>query len=185
MAIKTELSRNDFTEILSNYTLGEYRDSQPVTAGTVQTNFLLQTTKGKSVFRYYENRSKDSVLFEVYLIKYLRNKNYPCPAPFKSKYGTYVDIYNKKPYVIFEFIEGHHIEEPDENQRKQLIRKVAELQNITKNYRPLSKAHRWNYSIELCKELARKEAQKIATPNARKKLTWFESERAFGNSLSN
>ena len=95
MEIKTELSRSDFTEILSNYTLGEYRDSQPVTAGTVQTNFLLQTTKGKSVFRYYENRSKDSVLFEVYLIKYLRNKNYPCPAPFKSKYGMYVDIYNK------------------------------------------------------------------------------------------
>jgi Ser/Thr protein kinase RdoA (MazF antagonist) len=88
----------------------------------------------------------------------------------------YVDIYGKKPYVIFEFIEGHHIEDPNENQKRQLIRKVAELQNITKDYRPFNKAYRWNYGIELCEELAQKEARKLATPNARKKLTWLESE---------
>jgi homoserine kinase type II len=176
MAIKTELSRGDFTEILSKYTLGEYGDAQPITAGTVQTNFLLHTTKGKFVFRYYENRSNDSVLFEINLMRYLRDHNYPCPTPCKNKHGAYVDIHNTKPYVIFEFIEGHHIEDPNEDQRRQLIRKVAELQNITKNYRPRNKTHRWNYGIELCKELARKEAQKLATPKAREKLTWFERE---------
>jgi homoserine kinase type II len=176
MAVKTELSRSAFVEILTNYNLGEYRQSQPLTAGTVQTNFLIQTTKGNFVFRYYENRSKDSVSFEVNLVTYLRSKNYPCPAPFKNNHGMYIDTYNKKPYVMFEFVEGYHIEEPNESQKMQLIRKVAELQNITKNYRPFKRSHRWNYSIELCEALARKEAQRIATPNAKQKLTWFESE---------
>jgi hypothetical protein len=41
MAAKTELSRSDFTEILPNYNLGEYRDSRPITAGTVQINFVV------------------------------------------------------------------------------------------------------------------------------------------------
>src|SRR6187455_1183398 len=144
MAVKTQLSKGDFAKILTNYDLGEYKHTQPINEGTVQTNFLLQTIRGKAVFRYYENRSKDSVSFEVNLIKYLRSQNYPCPAPFKNNRGMYIDTYNKKPFVIFEFVEGYHIEDPNESQKMQLIRKVAELQNITKNYRPFKKSHRWN-----------------------------------------
>lgn len=176
MAVKTKFTKNDLTEILSNYDLGEYKGSKPIIAGAVQTNFLLQTTKDKFVLRYYENRSKESVLFEANLIKYLKDKKYPCPAPFKNKHGKFVGVYNGKPYVTFEFIEGQHVKSPNGNQKRQLIKKVAELQNITKNYKPRYKKYRWNYSIKLCRELARKEAKKINTANSRKKLKWFEGE---------
>ena len=164
-------------EILLNYDLGEYTDSKVFTSGTVQTNILVQTTKGKFVFRYYgKNRSEKSVLFESNLVKYLKDRDYPCPAPFANKHGKFVGVYNKKPYVIFEFIEGQHIENPNENQKKQFIKKVAELHNITKNYRPSYKKHRWNYSIELCRELAQKEAEEINTANSREKLKWLENK---------
>lgn len=176
MVVKTIFSKKDFTDILSNYNLGEYKDSRLFTTGAVETNYLLQTTKGKFVFRYYENRSKNSVLFESGLIKYLKDKNYPCPAQFKNKHGKFVSIYKEKPYSIFEFVEGQHLKTQNENQKKQLIKKVAELQNITKNYRPNNKKYRLNYNIENCRELARKEAKKINTANAREKLKWFESE---------
>ena len=49
-------------------------------------------------------------------------------------------------------------------------------QNITKNYRPVNKKYRWNYSVELCREFARKEAEKINTTDSREKLKWFEKE---------
>lgn len=176
MAVKTIFSKSDFIGILSDYNLGEYRDSKPFTTGAVQTNYLLQTTKGKFVFRYYENRSKNSVSFESNLIKYLKDKNYPCPAPFKNKRGEFVSTYKEKPYIIFEFVEGRHIKNPNENQKKELIKRVAELQDITKNYKPQNKKYRWNYSAELCRELARKEAQKLNTINAKEKLKWLESE---------
>src|SRR5262245_28124818 len=101
MAIKTALSKGDFTEILSNYRLGEYTESKTFITGTVQTNFLLQTTQGKFAFRYYENRSQGSVRFEAHLVTYLKGKHYPCPAPFKNKHGEFVGIYGSKPYVIF------------------------------------------------------------------------------------
>lgn len=174
MSVKTEFSKNDLAKILSSYNLGEYKNIEPFTGGTVQTNLLLETTKGKFVFRYYENRSKDSVLFECNLMKYLKDRNYPCPALFRNKNGTFVTIYNKKPCVFFEFIEGQHIETPDENQKKQIIKQVAKLQNLTRNYRPLYKKYRWNYSIELCRALARKEA--IDRANLAEKLKWFENE---------
>ncbi|MCK5026614.1 MAG: homoserine kinase [Nanoarchaeota archaeon] len=176
MAIKTNFTKNEIIKILSNYKLGDLIDFELFTKGTVQTNLLLKTTKGNFMLKYYENRSKNSVLFEINLIRYLKDKKFPCPAILRNKHEKFVDIYNKKPYVIFEFVEGKHIEKPNKEQKKQLIKKVAELQNITKNYRPFYKKYRWNYSVELCKKLARIKAKKINTINSKEKLKWLEME---------
>lgn len=176
MAVKTPFSKIDFNKILSGYDLGELGRSKSFITGTVQTNFLLVTTKGKFVFRYYENRSKKSVQFESHLIEHLQQNNYPCPAQFENKNGEYVSIYKRKPFIIFEFIEGKHLENPSENQRKQLIEKVAELHHITKGFQPKNTNSRLNYNIENCRKLAQKETKRIGTANARAKLKWFESE---------
>jgi len=176
MAVKTTFPEKEFIEILSNYRLGEFISSHPITSGTVQTNFFIQTTNGKFVFRYYENRSKESVAFECNLIKYLKDRDFPCPAPFKNKKGRYVGITHEKPFVLFEFIEGQHVENPNSAQKNQLIQKAAELQNLTRNYRPHNLKYRWNYNIELCRELAQKTARTINTANAREKLDWFNDE---------
>lgn len=174
--VDTKFLREDFDKILSNYDLGSYIISKKFRKGTVQTNILIKTTKGKFVLRYYENRSKNSVLFEVNLIKYLKYNKYPCPAPFWNKRGKFIGIYKKKPYTIFEFVEGKHLKKPTEKQKNQLTKKVAELQNITKNYKPDYKKYRWNYSIQLCKRLAKNETKKIGTKNAREKLMWLNRE---------
>lgn len=176
MAAKTDFSEQQLREILSHYQLGEYKASQPISQGNVQTNFFLSTTQGTFVFRYYENRSRESVLFESHLIHYLKNKHFPCPALLKNKEGKYIGVAHEKPYAIFEFIEGQHIENPTEEQKKQLIQKVAELQNVTRKYRPRSKKYRWNYSSELCRNLAHEAAQEIGTVQAEEKLAWVEQE---------
>jgi homoserine kinase type II len=176
MAVKTNLSIKDFIQILSNYNLGEFVDTNPFTSGKVQTNFLLQTTKGKYVFKYYENRSMGSVLFEVNLMKYLNDKHYPCPALFRNKHGMLAGNYNNKPFAIFEFIDGKQIKNPNENQKSELIKRAAELHNITKSYNPKYKKYRWNYSPELCKELAGKKAKLHNTRNLKAKQKWLECE---------
>jgi len=176
MAVKTKFSKSDFLKILSDYDLGKYKSSKPFTTGAVQTNFLLQTTRGKFVFRYYENRSKNSVLFESDLIKHLTDKNYPCPAQFKNDDGKFVCTYKGKPFIIFEFVEGKHLKNPNEKQKNELVKKVAELQNITKNFKPKNTQFRLNYNVENCRKLVRKEAKKLNTENAREKLKWLESE---------
>ncbi len=176
MAVKTRFSEAELIGILSNYNLGEFKSCQPITAGTVQTNFAIQTTHAKVVFRYYENRTKESVAFECCLVNYLKTRKYPCPAPFKNIRGKFVGIYQEKPFVLFEFIEGQHLENPSPEQKKQFIHKVAELQILTRNYRPRNRSYRWNYSIELCRDLAQKSVQTLNTASAREKLAWLEGE---------
>ena len=174
---KSTIKSCDIKKIFTNYNLGEVKSFDSFEAGTVQTNILVYTTRGRFVLRYYErNRSFHSVLFEVNLIKYLKKRKYPCPDILRNKRGKFAAYFNNKPYAIFEFIEGVHIEQPNEKQRLRLIEKVAQLQNLTKNYRPTYTRHRWNYGIELCEILAENIATELATESAQKKLIWYRRQ---------
>lgn len=174
MVIKTTFSQGAFTKILSRYDLGDLLQIEPITQGTVQTNYLLHTTHGKYVFRCYENRARESVLFECDVLSYLQTHHYPCSTPIENQNGDYVGIYQAKPYVIFEFIAGAHLDQPTEIHQQQLIQKVAELQILGQDFHSPYQKYRWNYDPSLCRALAHVEAQKIGTEYALEKLEWVE-----------
>ena len=56
MGAKTKFKKEDFENILSKYNIGKYKSFKNFKFGWCQTNILLQTTKGKYVLKYYENR---------------------------------------------------------------------------------------------------------------------------------
>jgi homoserine kinase type II len=176
MAVKTPFTPDDFVNILSQYALGAYTHSEAVQQGTVQTNYFLYTTQGKFVFRYYENRAKESVLFESDLLAYLRRHHYPCPGQVKNTQGAYVGMVGHKPYVLFEFLEGEPIEQPSAHHWQQLIQKAAELQTLTQGYRSPYTPYRWNYDPDLCRTLAQAEARRINTRSAHEKFAWLAHE---------
>ena len=178
MAVKTPFTDDTLATVLSQYDLGTYTSSEPVLPGTVETTYFIQTTKGKFVFRYYENRSKESVLFESELLAHLTERRYPCPAPFRNTEGAYVGTYQDKPFMVLEFLAGRPIKRPDAHHKRQLIQKAAELQILTQDFRSRYTPHRWNYSPELCRTLARAEAARINTEDAYRKLDWLERELA-------
>jgi homoserine kinase type II len=178
MTVKTAFLPQDFVQILAQYALGTYLRADPVAAGTVQTNYLLHTTEGQFVFRCYENRSLESVLFEMHLLVYLKQHGYPCPAPFQTRQGAWVGFHHNKPYVLFEFMAGNQIDHPTALHQRQLIQKAAELHTLTSKYRPHYQQQRWNYTPALCRTLAQAVAAKIDTPTAYEKLAWVEQQLA-------
>src|SRR5690606_494468 len=127
------------------------------------------------VFRYYENRLLKSVLFETELLRYLKKNHYPCPNPIHNMNGEFVDMYNTKPFVIFEYMEGSHVQNPNEIQKKQLIQKVAELHRITKDYQSKYINSRLNYDVAFCIEEAQKASARLNTLNSKKKLHWLKN----------
>jgi homoserine kinase type II len=176
MAVKTIFSSSDLVTILSDYDLGEYVGSKPFTQGTVQTNLLIQTTRGQFAFRYYENRTVDSVCFEIELLKYLQTRNYPCPAPIQNREGHAVGMYANKPYAMFHYMDGHHVENPNVIQQGELIRHIAELHLLTSQYEPHHLEARSNYNVQFCRNQAEIEAEKINTIHAKWKLQWLNTE---------
>ncbi|MFC1997737.1 homoserine kinase [Chloroflexota bacterium] len=176
MAVKTQFTYQDFDHILTQYNQGTCTHFEPISHGTVQTNYMIHTTQGQYVFRYYENRTRESVLYESELLTYLTRHSYPCPAPIPDREGACVGTYQRKPFVIFEFIEGHHIEQPTQSHMGQLIQKVAELGILTRNYQPRFLSSRLNYDILHCRKLAQLEAEKIGTQDAFAKFAWLDSQ---------
>ncbi len=176
MAVKTLISNPDFELVLAHYALGTFLRAEPIPQGTVQTNYFLHTDRGKFVFRVYENRTFESALFESHLLAYLKKHAYPCPGPIKDRRGKTVGLFRQKPFMICEFIGGQPIQQPDENHKQQLIQKAAELNCLTRTYRPRYKKYRWNYDVDLCRRLAQAEAEKIHSQDAIDKFTWLDSQ---------
>lgn len=83
-----------------------------------------------------------------------------------------------QPYAVFEYVEGQHVEHPNERQREALIRAVAQLHLLTRRYRPAYARYRWNYSVALCEELATEAAHKIGSADAAAKLAWYREQLA-------
>jgi homoserine kinase type II len=176
MVAKTQFTPDEFVAILCHYDLGTYAHSAAISQGTVQTNFVIQTSQGRFVFRYYENRSKESVLFESDLLAYLTAQHYPCPRQIQNTQGTYVGIYRNKPYVLFEFVDGQAIEHPSLYHWQQLVQKAAVLQKLTQNYSSAYTQYRWNYDPVLCRDLAQAAAERLNTPSAHAKKAWLARE---------
>ena len=173
------LEPDEIEQILKQYDLGEFEQVSPLTAGTVQTNLLLCTSTGKWVLRYYSgNRGYNSVVFEANLVHYLASKGYPCPQIIADRYGKRVGRFRARPYALFEFVEGVHLEHPTEAQRQQLIRHVAELQNLTRNYRSAYQSYRWNYGVDLCADSAEDAARRNGSADAAAKLRWYQRQLA-------
>ena len=173
MAAQTAFSEHDLTEILAQYDVGLYQNAHLFSEGKVQTNLLIQTTTGVFVLKSY-GRSAESVRFEINLLNYLRKRAFPCPAPIKNRQGHYFGLFQQKPYVLFEYIEGQHIQDLNSHQRTQVIQAAAQLQVSTRHYRPHLMASRWNYDRDLCCELVHAKAESLGSANATEKAKWFD-----------
>ena len=176
MAVKTQISKADFEKILAQYALGTFLRAEPIPQGTVQTNYFLHTSRGRFVFRYYENRTFESALFESHLLAYLKKHAYPCPGPIKDGHGKTLGLFRQKPFMICEYIDGQPIQQPGEHHKQQLIQKAAQLNRLTRTYRPRYKKYRWNYDADLCRRLAQAEARKLHSQDAMDKYAWLDGQ---------
>lgn len=177
MPVKTTITESDFPKILSNYDLGEYHSFQTFAHGAGQTTALLETNKGKFVLRYYENRSKKHVLFEVQLFNYLHSKNYPVPTIIKNHSGNFSHEYKNKPYIILEFIGGEHSKNPndffDDNQVSEVVKAIAQLHNLTLHYKPKYFKDREPFDVAYCWKEFQKKHSKIVKSEKGK---WLKNE---------
>ncbi|MBI2109431.1 MAG: phosphotransferase [Parcubacteria group bacterium] len=177
MPVQTTINENDFLEILSNYDVGEYCGYETFGSGAGQTTVLLKTTEGKFVLRYYENRTKKHVAFEVQLINFLQDSNYPVLSIIKNRTGDFFGIYKEKPYMITAFIEGTHGQNPNDAFNKteiaEVIKLIAQLHNITKNNELEFFKDREPFDADYCLRIYCKQNRTESLP---KREQWLKNE---------
>jgi len=108
MAVYTKISESELKHFFSKYNLGKILNYNEIKEGIENTNYFVQTEKGKFILTLYEKRVEEKDLpFFISLMRNLFDKNFPCPEPIINKNGNYIsEILNKKAAVV-SFLEGN------------------------------------------------------------------------------
>lgn len=134
MAVYTKLTENNLKDFLSKYNLGELLKYKGIKEGIENTNYYIETVKGKFILTVYEKRVEEKDLpFFMGLMRNLFDANFPSPEPIINKNGNYItEIVNKKAALV-SFLNGNvKTNLSPENCNKVGIQ-TAKLHLITKN----------------------------------------------------
>src|SRR6188508_628429 len=81
MGLFTALSAEDGIAIARRYGLGEVRSLIAIPAGTINSNFALETEQGRFFVRINEGKQEDAVAWEAALVHDLAAAGIPVPEP--------------------------------------------------------------------------------------------------------
>lgn len=107
MAVYTKISAAEITEHLKKYDLGELVALKEIMDGIDNSNFILETKKGKFILTIFESRiDKNDLPFFVNFKLHLSQKGIYCPAPILDKQGSVITELKEKKSVIVTFLDG-------------------------------------------------------------------------------
>ena len=112
MAVFTEISNAQLDELLSHYDIGQARSLKGIASGIENSNFYLDTDKGKYVLTIFERLNKDQLPYYLELTSHLGKKGLAVSYPIPRKDGGLLSEINGKPCSIAPCLSGTYVEKP-------------------------------------------------------------------------
>ena len=92
---------------ISQFDVGALQSFSGITSGVSNTNYLLNTTKGRFILTLFEARTPaEDLPFCLEFMAHLNACGIPCPNVVPDKKGAVLTIMKGKPAVIITFLEG-------------------------------------------------------------------------------
>lgn len=135
MAVYTHVSAEDAAAFLNKYDAGELRAFKGIAEGVENSNYLIQTTKGKFFLTLYENRVDPAQLpFFHELLGHLKQAGLPVPAFIDDRQGNWLQTLCGRPACLIEFLEGVSVSEPNERQAAAVGSALGNLHNALSDF---------------------------------------------------
>lgn len=131
MSVYTSVSDSEFSEILKNYSLGEFICSQGIQAGIENTNYFVVTTKGEFVFTLFEKINQQELAFYISLLQELYLSGIACPQPQIDINNQTINIIKEKPFTIVSKLNGNNLTSVNHNQCNAIASQLAKLHTST------------------------------------------------------
>lgn len=113
MAVYTEVSFEDLEDFLDRYALGEPLTFKGIAEGVENSNYFLQTEKGRYILTLYEKRvNADDLPFFLGLLKHLSFRGICCPIPVADRSGNQLIELNGRKAALFTFLNGVSLRHP-------------------------------------------------------------------------
>ncbi len=105
MAVYTQLGRADAERIARAHDLGAVGEITPIPAGSVNSNYFIDTDRGRWFCRIYEEQDSDGVDYEWRLLAHLATRELPVPRRVEGPRPGEVRV-DGKPTAVFEVVGG-------------------------------------------------------------------------------
>lgn len=112
MAVYTQVSAADLAAFLDGYDVGAAVSFKGIAEGVENSNFLLETTRGRFILTLYEKRVDAGDLpWFLSLMGHLAAKGLPVPGPVADACGKVLQMLNGRPACLIEFLPGVSVTE--------------------------------------------------------------------------
>jgi homoserine kinase type II len=137
MAVYTALDKGALGELIDDYGLVRVTASHGIRTGSVNTNYVLETPRGKHLLRIDEVKGELDVKRELDLLLFLRKAGFPCPQPVADRKGRYYRELGGKCVSLYRYIDGRivPVERMGVDRLEQVGRLLAELHTIGRQYK--------------------------------------------------
>jgi len=113
MAVYTDITDQELEGFLADYDLGAPVAFKGIAEGVENSNFLLETEKGRYILTVYERRARPEDLpYFLDLLGWLADRGYPSARPIGDKAGRTLKTLRGKPAAIVEFMPGLSVRKP-------------------------------------------------------------------------
>jgi homoserine kinase type II len=128
MAVYTQVSDEALAEFLSAYDLGAALAFKGIAEGVENSNYYLETEKGRFILTLFEKRVNAAELpYFIGLKQHLATKGYPCPEPVMGRDGSALRTLEGRPAVIITFLDGLSPRRPNVRQCRALGEGLAKM----------------------------------------------------------
>ncbi len=113
MAVYTDIDNAELEAFVAQFDLGAPLAFKGIAEGVSNSNFLLETERGRFILTVYEQRTDEADLpFFLSLMRWLHDHGYPCATPMPARDGALYKRVRGKPAAIVPFLKGMSVRRP-------------------------------------------------------------------------
>jgi len=117
MAVYTQVSAEALSAFLRGFDAGELVSAKGIAEGVENSNYLVDTTKGRFILTLYEKRvAADDLPFFMALLDHLAARGNPVPPAIPDRAGTIIHQLEGRPACLIQFLEGVSVTQPTSGQ---------------------------------------------------------------------
>ena len=135
MSVYTNLDSKDVKSLLNKYNIGTLKSYKGIADGITNTNYFVNTTKGKYVITIFEDISKSKVKKYLKLMNFFSEKNLCSPEIMLTKNEDILTDIKSKPCSIMQKLNGKTVVETNSELCGSIGRTIATFHCASKGFR--------------------------------------------------
>ncbi|WP_066650580.1 MULTISPECIES: homoserine kinase [Sphingomonas] len=135
MAVYTHVSAEALADFLARFDVGELVSAKGIAEGVENSNYLVDTTRGRFILTLYEKRVDAADLpFFMALLDHLDAKGLPVPPAIKDRDGIEIHELEGRPACLIKFLPGVSLSHPTATQAQAAGRALGQMHNAVADF---------------------------------------------------